>query len=91
MAQNEKPLFPRELESDSEVQSDLLKDVKQKLEVAEGSSEFELPVIMKERFMPPPAPAYGPPPLPFGRTLIFVFILVGFLLALFLIIYLFVR
>jgi hypothetical protein len=92
MSQDKEPLFPRESESDSEAQSDLLKDVRQKLEVAERTSEFKLPDFGEERFMPsqmdahsppPPAPAYGPPPSPVRRNLTFVFILVGFLLVLF--------
>ena len=68
MTKNGKPLFPRESEGGSEAQSDLLKDVKEKLDAAESKSEF----VSNERFMSPrdvdaprpPAPAYGPPPLP---------------------------
>jgi len=104
MTENDKPLFPRESETDSEAQKDLLQDVKQKLEAAESRSEIESPDFSNERFMPPmdvdvprppapvygpppllipPVPMYGPPPLPVRRKPIFVFILVGFLLALF--------
>ena len=101
MTKNGKPLFPRESESGSEAQSDLLRDVKQKLDAAESKSEIELPDFGNERFTPakgspppapaygppplprPPAPAYGPPPLPIVRKPIFVFIVIGLLLVLF--------
>jgi tetratricopeptide (TPR) repeat protein len=67
MAQNNIPLFPREPEDDSEAQNDLLKDVQQKLEVAESTSELDLPNFRQEA-MSPPAPAYGPPPFMYQQS-----------------------
>jgi hypothetical protein len=63
MAQNEKPLFPREPEDDPNTVSDLLKDVKQQLEAEESTSELELPDIDLENVLPPSIMVYGPPPL----------------------------
>jgi hypothetical protein len=62
MAQNEPPLFPREPEQNSDLQDELLQEVKQKLELEESSSELELPNSQQKDSMPPLIiPAYGPP------------------------------
>jgi hypothetical protein len=68
MAQNEKPLFPREPEDDPNTVSDLLKDVKQQLEAEESTSELELPDTDPENALPPTIIAYGPPPLRLVQT-----------------------
>jgi hypothetical protein len=96
MAQNEPPLFPREPEQNSDLQDDLLQEVKQKLELEESSLGLELPNSRQKDSMPPLIiPAYGPPvffseestspppPVPTQRKII-VFALGGLLFAVFL-------
>jgi hypothetical protein len=84
MAQNDKPLFPRDLEGDSEAQSLLREHVKQKLEDAESESGLEFPPLKNDLMSPPVAPAYGPPPMPI-RILSFLPFVIGAIIGLLLI------
>ncbi len=63
MEENKKPLFPRDPEDDPQNRRELRENVKQKLEAAESGARIELPPLERNKMPPPPAPAYGPPPL----------------------------
>lgn len=90
----DKRTFPRDLENDSEFQRELLEDTKLRLEAAERQAEFvpdlkEVspppmvvygpPEYFRDR-VAPPAPAYGPAPMPIIHSRIST--LVGVVLAL---------
>src|SRR5690242_15677932 len=61
MSDDKKPLFPRESDDNPESQRELLESTRRKLEAAEGTPE---PSRYNTDPLRPPAPMYGPPPIP---------------------------
>ncbi|HZS44681.1 MAG TPA: hypothetical protein VFC63_06225 [Blastocatellia bacterium] len=67
MPDDNKPLFPRQPEDDSESQRELIENTRRRIQGAERTTN-PLPPPDPATLPRPPAPIYGPPPFPANRT-----------------------